>query len=171
MHAIGEYVGAQRNLDGDLVISFAVDDETLLEGLEKDKGKELVIDTKRYSEKRSLNANAYFWKLCDEISKVLNTTKDAVYMLQLNKYGVFVDVEVAVEDAVAYLRDKFRYIEEYYDGLDRYIARCYFGSSHYNKAEMSRLIDGTVQDAHDLGIDTWTQAEIDNLIKNWKGEK
>jgi hypothetical protein len=34
---------------------------------------------------------------------------------------------------------------------------------------MSVLIDGTVQDAKEIGIDTWSQEEIDNLIKNWGG--
>lgn len=168
MRAIGEYVGATRSLQGDLVISFAIDDDMAeVEKLEKTKGKALVIETKRYSEKRSLNANAYFWKLCDKIATVLRTDKDAVYMLQLSKYGVFVDIQ-SIPEGMQIIRDKFRYVEEFNDGFGNILARCYFGSSHYTRAEMARLIDGTVQDAKDLGIDTMTPDEINRLIEAWE---
>lgn len=172
MHTLGKFVGAGRDLEGNLTITLAIDDDQL-EPLEKLKDNDLVIDIKKYSPKRSLNANAYFWVLCDKIAKALGNDKDTIYLLQLSKYGVFVDVEIK-RDALDYLRGKFRYVEDFDDGYtdDFTTARCYFGSSQYSRREMSDLINGTVQDAHDLGIkDIWTDEEIQALIENWEGSK
>ena len=173
MELIGEYVTAQRLLNGDLTITFAInDDMKAIDKLESLKGTELVIDFDKYFKKRSLNANRYLWKLCDAIARVLGSDKDTVYLLQLRKYGVWTDIEI-VREAVPVLRDKniFRYIEELEEDGEMLVARCYYGSSHYDTQEMSHLLTGTVNDAHDLGISTWTQEEIDRLISEWKGEK
>ena len=49
---------------------------------------------------------------------------------------------------------------------DQYI---FFKATHtLDKGEMAKLIDGTVQEARGLGIDTRTDAEISNLISKWK---
>ena len=146
MKAIGELSNVYRDLKGNLVAAFSVPDN-VMENLEKLKGYPLVIEAKKYHEKRSLNANAYFWKLCDEMAKVLGTTKEDIYMLQLSRYGVWVDIDI-LREALPTLASKFRYIQEvredYLIESDRVTARCYFGSSNYTTAEMARLIDGTV---------------------------
>lgn len=169
MHVLGDYVGASRSLEGDMIISFAIDDTDLSEL--QDQGT-LVLDISKFNPKRSISANNYFWKLCTEIAKVIKSDKDTVYLIQLSKYGVWVDMDV-IKDALPTLRKQFRYVEELDDGLTAYrdtvTARCYFGSSTYDTAEMSQLIDGTVRDAHDLGIQTWSEEEIEMLIKNWRG--
>ena len=173
MRTLGMYTGASRNLQGDVIVSFAIEDEEAIAKLEKDKDKILVLETKRHSDKRSLNANAYFWVLCDKMAKVLRTTKEAIYSLQLSRYGVFVDLDIE-RPAMSLLQGKFRYIEEVIEDRltesDRITARCYFGSSSYTKEEMARLIDGTVEDAKELGIDTWTPDEIERAIAAWEGD-
>jgi len=168
MHSLGRYISAGRSLDGDLTITLAVEDIDI-DQLRKLEGKELVIDVKKYSEKRSLNANAYFWKVCELIAQKLNSDKDTIYLIQLSKYGVFVDVRI-LRDALDSLKDKFRYVEDFDDGYDdEYTtARCYFGSSHYNTQEMARLLEMTIQDAHDLGISTWSDEEVNSLIAGWE---
>lgn len=172
MRTIGRYSGASRSLQGELIISFAVKDDTAIENL--DLETDLVIETEKYSEKRSLNANRYFWVLCDKIAKKLNTTKEAIYLKQVSHDGVWVDIDVQ-RDAVPLLKKQFRYTEEFIEdslGDNPVVTvRCYFGSSHYTKAEMSRLIDGIVQEAKELGIDTWTPDEIQRAIAAWEGDK
>ena len=173
MRTVGKYAGASRSLQGELIISFAINDESAIENIDSDK--QLVIETKRYSDKRSLNANAYFWVLCDKIANELRSTKEAVYLLQLSKYGVWVDVTVK-RSALPGIKAKFRYTEEFIedslsDGEEVVTVRCYFGSSHYDKSEMSRLIEGTVRDAKEIGnIDTWTPDEISRAIAAWEGD-
>lgn len=179
MHTIGRYYGAQRTLDGALTIAFEVDDDDeMLAKLEEHKDRELVIDTKLYRKGRSLNANAYFWKLCDEIAKVLGSDKDTIYLMELEKYGVFSDMEVIAE-AADIVAAHFRHVSELYrydtvradTGETRAMValRCYTGSHEYDTKEMSDLINGTVNDAKDLGIDTWTREEIEYLVRQWKG--
>lgn len=169
IHELGKFVTAGRNLDGDMTLTFCVNDiePAVIDQL---KDTELVIDIKKYSSKRSLNANAYFWVLCDQIAKKLGSDKDTIYLLQLSKYGVFVDIQI-VREAVDSLKEKFRYVEEFDDGYatETITARCYFGSSQYSKKEMYDLIQGTKADAIDLGITTWSEEEINRVIDNWKG--
>lgn len=169
MRTIGRYESASRNMKGELIISFAVKDEEVIEKLEKDK--ELVIETKLYKEKRSLNANAYFWVLCEKIARVLGTTKEAVYIMQLSHWGVWLDVQIQKSD-LPELKRQFRYVQDMTEPFsDISFARCYLGSSTYDTAQMSRLIEGTVQDAKELNIDTWTPEEIARVLASWKGEE
>lgn len=168
MRTIGRYAGAGRTVQGELTITFAIDDDIqALEKLENFKGADLIIETQKYYEKKSLNANAYFWVLCTKIAHALNSDKDTVYLLQLSKYGLFIDVMV-IPEAVEALRHNYRWVEPMETYGDMVSVRCYIGSSNYDKAEMARLIDGTVQDAKDLNIDTWTRDEIERVLASWK---
>ena len=45
----------------------------------------------------------------------------------------------------------------------------YYGSSAYDTAEMSRLIDSLVSEAKSLGIETLTPNELERLKTAWKG--
>lgn len=172
MRIKGFFTGASRDLQGNLIISFAVDDNSMtIKEFEEIKDNELDLEIDKHREKRSLNANAYFWKLCDQIAKKIESDKDSIYKLQLSRYGVFVDCQIWTQ-AVEEFKRQFRYVEEFDDGYgETQLIRCYLGSSKYNTKEMSDLINGTVNDAQDLGIETWNQDEIDSLIKEWKGEK
>ena len=44
------------------------------------------------------------------------------------------------------------------------------GSHTYNTAEMSSLIDGTVQDAKEQGIETATPDELERMKQQWRVE-
>lgn len=159
MQVQGEIKSINRDMDGNLIISIATTDtQEATESALKLQGKELSIELKKYSPKRSLNANAYFWKLCEQIAIVLHSDKDTIYLLQLSKYGQWIDIDVP-EEAIELLKRTYRYVQEC-DGF----VRCYIGSSHYTREEMSRLIDGTIEDAKDLGIETWSKEEIDHLL-------
>lgn len=171
MRVQANYKGASRSLTGDLNITFSVDDDSnLINELEGLKTEDLALEVSKYRNKRSVSANAYLWKLCDMIAKAIGSDKDTVYLMELRDHGVFVDLSVVTE-AITVLRREFRYVELLDDGYgETTTARCYFGSSKYDTKEMSDLINGVVNHAHDIGLSTWDQAEIDSLIANWKGE-
>lgn len=44
---------------------------------------------------------------------------------------------------------------------------CYYGSSTYDQAQMSQLIDLIVQDCKAVGIETMTPAELSRLCDEW----
>ena len=45
--------------------------------------------------------------------------------------------------------------------------QAYFGSSTYDSKQMSILIDGIKNECHDLGIETLSDEEIENMNKEW----
>ena len=47
------------------------------------------------------------------------------------------------------------------------IINAYYGSSSFNTKQMSRLIDGLVQDCKVYNIETKTPEEIESLLKEW----
>ena len=55
------------------------------------------------------------------------------------------------------------------NSYDQYI---FFKQTHtLDRGEMAKLIDGTVQEARSLGIDTRTDDEVERLISKWGEEK
>lgn len=171
MRVISKYLGAGRSAEGDTTLIFAIeDDEELIAKMDRLKGLKVVIECFKLFSKRSLTANAYFWKLCDLIARKLDTTKDEIYLRQLARYGIFVDVKTAYfcfED----LKRAYRLVEILDDWDGWYTVRCYIGSSHYDRKEMARLINGTVLDAKEIGVDTWPEQEIRRMVETWEPNK
>lgn len=168
IHIIGEYNGYMNTVEGETILSFVVsDDAQEMEELEKLVEKKVIVEVKRFNEKRSLNANAYFWKLCDEIATVLGSTKDIIYLLLLRKAGQWTDLEIP-KGAYNILGQSFRDIEVLAEDEERMLVRCYLGSSHYDTAQMSKLINEAVFMAKEQGIDTWSNDEIERLLSTWK---
>lgn len=171
MRVVGRYEGVSRSYQGDLVVSFTIEDETVIEELERGKDKKLELNIKRYSEHRSLNANRYFWDLCEQIAIKLRKTKNEVYIDILKEVGVFVDIEID-RNAIGIMQQKFRYIEEvhYAEAIrpDRMIARCYWGSSTYTKNEFARLIDEAIFKARENDIRTWSPEELEIAMNQWR---
>lgn len=141
-----------------------------VEGIPAEK---LDIKITRHRERRSLDANAYLWQLCDKIAAALNTTKTDIYRQAVNAVGRFEDVAVA-EDAADRFAEIWQsrgigWITEIYPcnvpGCKD--VRVYYGSSCYNTAEMSRLIDYVVQDANEIGVETMTPADLERLKNAW----
>lgn len=139
--------------------------------------KDLRIRAVQWREKRSLDANAYYWQLLTKVADALNRTNTAMHNLMLSEHG-----EVEVMDGkvltvilldsidwqeVSQLHLKPTTATKVLDNGKLY--RVYYvmrGSHTYDSKEMSRLIDGLVQEAKQLGIETMTPAEIERLIRN-----
>lgn len=129
----------------------------------------LIADFKPLRAKRSLDANAYMWVLCDKIADVINNDKETVYRDAIKHVGVFKDIAI-VEDGAESFIDLWTekgtgYFTETFDskldGCKR--IRLYYGSHKYDSKEMSRLIDYIVQEAKDLNIETLPPTELERL--------
>lgn len=158
-------------------ISLLVDTKELdvVEQLKKEN--KLDIELKKYRKKRSLDANAYCWLICDLIAKDLSkdgtvVTKEAVYKDAILQIGTF---ESMIIEEKAY--ENFKRIWER-QGLGFLIqevtkknkcvkVHCYYGSSTYNSKEMSLLIQLLVDLAKTLGLETKTPEEIESLLESW----
>jgi hypothetical protein len=133
-----------------------------------DSGKMLDVEIKPHRERRSLDANAYLWVLVGKIAEVLKTDKDAVYLMMLKRYGQYTYV-IVKPDAVERTMQAWRLMEEVGKTKDGKGVQmlAYFGSSTYDSAEMARLIDGTVTEAKELGIETMTPQELAAIKERW----
>lgn len=134
------------------------------------KGKILAVEVKKQTRRRSLDSNAFLWVMLDKLATALHASKDELYLLMLERYGVFTHVIVKAEavDRVISEWRTVRNLGEVTIGKSKgYQLQCYFGSSTYDSAEMSRLIDGVVSECKELGIETLPPCEIEAMNKEW----
>lgn len=139
------------------------------------KPKKYSVEIKEYRERRSLDANAYMWKLLDEMAAVLGREKEDLYLEYIRKYGLFKDFTLTEDEAktfqVAWPRLGTGWPTEQVDFSpdgENVVIRAYYGSSQYNTKQMSRLIDKVVEGAKDLGIETMTERELSLLKEEWQ---
>ena len=137
-------------------------------------GKELSVEIKPYRKKRSLDANAYCWVLCQKLSEKLNCTKEDIYKEAIRKAGQFDYVavtETATEQFIKAWQSKG--LGWYAEALESKIDGCkkvmvYYGSSVYDSKEMAHLIDYIVSECKEQGIETLPPWEVERLKKEWK---
>lgn len=162
-----------------LVIPVGGDNE--LSKISPDIEYEITIQKKK--NKRSLNASAYCWVLCqkiaEELSKTGYTSKEDVYRKAIKDCSHFSYVPVR-EDAIE------RYIQIWQGHGLGWLAEdagecqslkgyhnimCYHGSSVYNQQEMARLIDCLTDECEQLGIKLEPSEYIQSLIEGWESEQ
>ena len=138
-----------------------------------------LYDLTLHKEKRSLDSNSYFHKLCDLLRQKLGISMARCKNQLITDYGQI----MYLEDGVPLIY-KTNAPPEYTQELEEphlklvktsvendkevYFYRMYRGSSTYNTAEMSQLIAGTVADCKDQGIETATPAEIAHMQELWE---
>jgi hypothetical protein len=147
-----------------------------------DPNIEYIVEIKRKVKRRSLNANAYAWVLCDKIARELSKngyiSKNDVYKRVLIECGAFtyIPVKNAAVD---------RFIEIWHGhGLGWHaedagpaktegytIIRAYHGSSVYTVNEMRRLIDALVDECNQLNIPIENNDYINSIIQEWENEQ
>ncbi len=132
----------------------------------QDKTKQYEV--KEYREKRSLNANNYAWKLIMEIANVMKVSKEEVYIEMLKIYGQSEIVSVLADiDVSKYFKYYSEAGESILNGRKFKHYKVYMGSSEMNTKQMSILIDGIVQEAKQLDIETMTPEQLSRLKKEW----
>ena len=140
----------------------------------------LNIELKKYREKRSINANNYFWKLLQELCDLADIETIEEYKRRVKQLGIFKRLKIMTEDVKTVEKiwtDRgiawFCEIAdtEYIGDTEFKIINAYYGSSSFNTKQMSRLINDLVQDCQAYGIETKTPAEIESLLRSWENEQ
>ena len=125
-------------------------------------------EIKEYKEKRSLNANNYYWQLVTELGNVLGMDKEWLHFLLLQKYGQSEMISVVADvDMKNYLKYYAEAGESVLNGKTFKHYKVYKGSSEMDKKEMSILINGLVEECKAQDIETKTPAEINSLLERW----
>ena len=133
-------------------------------------GAELELDAGK--RKRSLDANAYLWVLCDKIAQVIHSTKEDVYRLAVKQVGVYDQLSFTDANALKRFKENWQanglgWIVEVVDD-ELMIVNAYYGSSRYHTDEMSVLIENVIDAAKELDIEVKQQEEIDSLLREWE---
>jgi hypothetical protein len=128
----------------------------------------MLYDITPHKEKRSLQANAYCWKLCSLIAEEVKSSKDEIYEEMIQKYGVLTDIAVTVKSEVDMRRIEghWKYISESSDGKWKAYLMI-LGSSDYTTKEMANFIDMIIDEAKALGIETLPPEEIDRMMQRY----
>lgn len=140
------------------------------------KDKTIEIDLSEWKEKRSQEANAYCWVLCQKLADELGKTdpkmtKDEVYRSAISNVGIYKDFSGLNEADAKTIRHAWEMLGtgwmteqvDYATDGDHVTIRCYYGSSVYNTKQMARLINYLVADCKELGIETLSPDEIRRL--------
>lgn len=173
MNYTGRITGLLRDFDGKVVISLTVNEN--VGEIDKLQGKTLDIKLTAHREKRSLDSNAYFHLLCDKIRSVTGYSFSRVKNELITSYGqieylmgqqVVIKTNIPPEQMIEQETLHCKPVKvEIQDGKEITFYRVYRGSHTYNTEEMSKLIDGTVQEAKDLGIETMTPNQIKRMME------
>ena len=141
-------------------------------------GEEYDLSIKKHNARRSLNANNYHWMLCEQMAKALKASKYEVHNQLMIDYGtdwLYKDNKrtyVMMKDDDAYLSMETTHYRPTDATEDRkgtmYRWFVLLLPSHLmDTAQMSALIDGTVNEAKELGIETRTPEEIERMKQQW----
>lgn len=150
-------------------------DEDFREGLDALHDGEVAVEIKKYRKRRSLDANAYAWVLIDRLADKLRMAKTDVYRELIRNIGG-VSQTVCVQDkAVQDLISGWSHndLGWFAETMPSKLAGCtnvilYYGSSSYDSAQMSALLDLLIDDCKAQGIETTTPEELAKYKEEWK---
>ena len=135
---------------------------------------DLTVSIEKYAEKRSLDANAYAWKLLGELADKLTAeggaaySKDDMYLIMLKRYGQGGLAKILNRDVDQFKR-AWKYCEEHEKLIDENATyfRFWVGSSNYDTQEMSQFINGIVAECKEQGIPTETPEQQARYLDAW----
>lgn len=145
---------------------------------EMQSGKQFDMEIKRHRERRSLDANAYCWVLLDKLAAVLRVPKTEIYRDLIQNIGGNSEIIPIRQEAVetfcqAWERNGCGWITvrtgtSKLKGYENIIV--YYGSSVYDTAQMSRLIDLLVQECREQGIETLPPDKLAMMQEEWNAQ-
>lgn len=139
-----------------------------------DSDKEYILTVKEHKQKRSLNANSYFWELCGKLAEKTHIPKTEIYRSYIKEIGGNSEIICIQDKALNHFREIWEqgHIGRFTEICDSKLKGCtnvivYYGSSDYDTGTMSRLIEMVVQDCIEQEIPTYNQAELQKLCDEW----
>lgn len=131
-------------------------------------------EIKEHREKRSLDANAYCWVLLDKLAQATRIPKTEIYRKAIKEIGGVSDTVCVQQKAADRLCDGWECngIGWFSERSESRLKGCvnvtlYYGSSVYDTAQMSRLIDYIVEDCKALDIETLPPEKLAAMKEAW----
>lgn len=182
-----EFIGRFKDISRDFFTGHAqvtFDAESInIEDINGIKGDERIrVIVKKYRKGRSLDANSYYWVLVTKLADALGISKPHCHNLMLRRYG---QIEF-FDDKVAYVMlpdtddtsNRMEQMEESHfaptaqvttgkDGVMYRAWKLLKPSHRYDSKEMSILIDGIVDEAKQMGIETMPKGELERMMTEY----
>jgi hypothetical protein len=136
----------------------------------------LDIEIKKHTEKRSLNANAYFHLLINKLARKQNISDEEMKVKMNLQYGTIatdeegkiIGCKLPKGTNINQFYPYSRWYKEDKDGCDCYLF--YKRTHHLNKNEFSKLINGVVSECKESGIETLDEIELEKLLEKYEGD-
>lgn len=172
MEFTGRLVGLAKDwASSEWRITFTVNETEALGLADALRDRVLTISAKIFKKKRSIDANALFWKCLTEIAYATHQDKWDVYLQKLKAHGKCYSSAI-VKEGLEDLKQTWREIEvvgewqEY--GKTMVSVLMYPGSHLYNTQEFSHLLEDVIEDMKDLGLQPPTSEEMRRSLEAWE---
>lgn len=165
----------------DYVVSLSVRStgDTLQNLFDELKDKEVDLTLKAHREKRSLDANAYYWTMLTKLADKLHISNQHCHNALLASYGEveMIDgqvVEIQIKESEKALHEVREASEHHLKPTSNIVFRdgelyrtyqMMKGSSQYDSKQMSRLINGLLDECREQGIPTITDEEAERMVQ------
>lgn len=151
-------------------------DRDFREEYDKLNSAELDIEIKKYRRKRSLSANSYFHVLVNKIAAERGGSDEATKESLVLEYGALAKDKDGL--TVGFMLPASVDVRQIYDYVKCFDTRtvngklfkCYLVYKHTHEMdskEMAHLIDGAIEVAKELGIETDTPAQLARYKEDW----
>ena len=141
--------------------------------VDKAGGKTYELTAKIFRKARTITANAYFHTLCNKLAAALGVDDDEMKVHLVLKYGTVaerdgVPVTITLPKSVD-VQEFYRYAKwlEGDEYTDTYLL--YKQTHTLDGAGFGRLIDGTIEDCAELGIETIPPDELAQMMSTYEG--
>jgi hypothetical protein len=186
MIAFGEIGDLLRDHKGNWRVLFTVEDPPEPEELDRLRGKRLEITARPKKDRRTLDANSYYWVLISKLAKAIGVSIARAHNMVMRSYGTPEDVdgqiitvsipetdtaeERALEAETFHVKPTAELvIGDYGQAYRIYIL---MKPSHtMDTAQFSALINGLVEECKALGIETLPPAELERMMMTWEQAK
>lgn len=157
-----------------ILVTLLLDDVPVQELQELKRHDSISVSIRKWREKRSKDANAYFHVLVGKLADCIGISKARCKNILITRYGqpdfigekpVVIKTNIPIVDMLE--QEMLHCIAcgcEIQNGDEIIFYRVFRGSHTYNTKEMSLLIDGTVMECKEQGIETLPPAEIERMM-------
>lgn len=172
----GKIISLSKDLSGQWILTLNASSE-ITAVYDELKDKDLRIDIKQWRERRSKDANAYFHVLVTKIAKKMNLPLEEVkHNIVLDygtvatdeqgaKYGIMIPSSLDVKKVYKYAR----LFDTRLVGDKEFNCYTIYLETHLlDTHQMFELLEGVIQEAQALGIETITPAEKQRLLDLWE---
>ena len=146
-------------------------------------GARVALRVTKYNEKRSLDANAYYWQLLTKLAGLQKISNNYCHNVMLRRYGVLEEIdgkpvylvipdtdeaEKKADESETYHIKPTSNVREGNDGIMYRTYMLLKGSHEYSTAEFSRLVSGLVDECKQCGIETIPPDELARMFEGVK---